>query len=754
MTRLVRFLASLALLISFAAAASADDASPSSWFKQSFEQRLEQWLDQSHRLFFPQSVGSIVMVQSDFSVLWWSFLAVETKPGQEPVWSEIQARCQSFAEKSGPLLRRIFCGSRLDDPSGALAEWSRDYPLRHPRPSQLELNEKINAVLAQATLPIGPLVHVLRRDPFGSLFELKKLLEGQSAQLKLEQRGGFFWDQPTGRVLIPLQFAFAASETRKTAQVNELLKEFCQASDDPCRQPLFIGAHASTLENETQIKQDLERVSVVSYLLLFVLGGFVFFTRRWRLIVNLPPILGATFLSAVATVLLFGRIHGLTLAFGPGLIGLSMDYGLHIAFSNQPERIWKANLSGLLTTVIVLFIVMMSEIPLLQQLMFFSSLGLLLGSAFIYIIFKLSPSAIAVRPYRIKAPQSPLFSLSVVALVAISIFGAFKTELNLDMRQLGFESAARTELNRWFYESAGGQGPLLQVSRGDGARAFSEAHEQKAWAESQGLRLKNAASFLPSEGDQRANLASWDGGYCGDAAWVRGLSDPARRFFQPFFKEQNCGARQPQLLHDPQSAPSYVRDFGSKGKWLTVWSPGSNRETELIKARYPEVISFVDIAMLFPKVFAQELKWMTPLSIGLAFLILVVYYRRLGLAALAVTPFFSGLGLYLLFAMILSWKTTFISVIGLIMVFGFSLDYGVFATDLMRRQRDRPDDGIWTALSVSTIVNVAGFFPLILCQHPVLKCLGQTLFLGTIGTFIGSIWGIPGLYRLSRLEER
>jgi hypothetical protein len=30
------------------------------------------------------------------------------------------------------------------------------------------------------------------------------------------------------------------------------------------------------------------------------------------------------------------------------------------------------------------------------------------------------------------------------------------------------------------------------------------------------------------------------------------------------------------------------------------------------------------------------------------------------------------------------------------------------------------------------------------CKHPVLLQLGQPLVLGTIGTYIGTVWGIPG----------
>ena len=715
------------------------------------------------------------MVQTDFPVLWWSFLEIDlpqsaaqsaaqsaTQSATQSTddstnWTELQQDCVEFSKASRGLIARIFCGTSEDlmngkGSTGDLVEaWAHDYPLRHVRPVEPELRAQMNDVLAKASLPIGPLVGLLRKDPFNSIFELTGLLENQM-KLAFKQKGGVFFDPKTHRALIPVQFAFPPNETAKMAALTENLSKFCPGGRI-CFDPIFIGAHAATLENESQVKQDMHHVSLVSAILLVVLGGFILFTRRWRLIFIFPPILAAIFVSVLATIGVFGQIHGLTLAFGPGIVGLAMDYGLHIAFSNQPERIWKANLFGLLTTVVVLIVMIKSEIPLLQQLMFFSSFGLVLGFSVIYFIFRKFPKAFSVKPYPISVPRSPIFSILILGLVVASIVGIFNTELNLDMRQMGFESPKRAEVSRWFYESSGTQAPLLQVNSPLAHESpLVAAHAQRDWAIENGIHLNNVAGFLPKPDIQVANAVSWHKDLCVGSQWYESLPQLMREFFAPFFQGLKCELRHAEALEKVETAPAYVRDFGSQDRWLTLWLPNEVSETDKIKAKYPDVISFLDIAMLFPKIFASELSWMMPLSLGLAFLILIFYYRRLSLGLLAVTPFFSGLGLYLIMTFIFSWTTSFISVIGLIMVFGFSLDYGIFATDLMRRQKLRPDEGVWTALSVAGLVNMAGFLPLMVCSHPVLSSLGRTLFFGTIGTYLGSVWGIPGLYKLLNQE--
>ena len=723
-----------------------------------------KWLDQSHAAFFPKSVGSIVDVQSQFPVLWWDVLVVESSDGKAPDWSNLQANCLAFAKANDGLISKIFCGASLSDltkQAPILEAWAKDYPLRHKRPTDAEISAKMDEVLAQASLPIGPLVQILRHDPYHSLPELQKLATS-NVSFKLEQRGGFFYDSKTERVLIPVQFAFPANETAKARQVFEKLSMFCEGIEK-CRTPMFIGAHSATFENEMRVKDDLHAVSLVSAALLILILAFICVTKRWRLLLIIPPIGLAILLTGVTTVLTFGSIHGLTLAFGPGIVGLAMDYGLHIAFSNQPARIWRANLFGLLTTVVVLVVMMLSQIPLLQQLMFFSAVGIILGSLFIYLIFKKFPTLLAVRSYGVKRPNSAAFSWLILFFVGCSIVGLATSELKLDMRQLGYQSPRTAELSQWMYTSVGAQSPLLQVEEGNApGESLEKAASQKAWAEANGIRLSNIASFLPDLKTQQANVATWPEFGCADqdastmagttesavkgSIWYKGLPKLSQKFFEPFYQPLTCVSIAPRTLSDADSAPAYLLDFGRQNRWLTLWLPDSDEQVAKIKGQYPGVLSYLDMAMVFPRIFAQELTWMVPVSLVIAFLILVYYYRGFALASLAVTPFFSGLGLYLLMNFIFNWSMSFISVIGLVMVFGFSLDFGVFAVDLMKRTKEHPDEGIWTALTVAAVINGCGFMPLMFCHHPVLAHLGRTLFFGTIGTYVGSLWGIPGLY--------
>jgi predicted RND superfamily exporter protein len=96
-----------------------------------------------------------------------------------------------------------------------------------------------------------------------------------------------------------------------------------------------------------------------------------------------------------------------------------------------------------------------------------------------------------------------------------------------------------------------------------------------------------------------------------------------------------------------------------------------------------------------------------------------------------------------------------ISVLGLLMVFGFSIDYGVFSTDLYQKNSEalskmslnELEHSVFSTLSLAAFTNLVGFFPLVFTQHVVLHQLGYALFFGTVGTYIGTIWGVPYLLK-------
>jgi predicted RND superfamily exporter protein len=85
------------------------------------------------------------------------------------------------------------------------------------------------------------------------------------------------------------------------------------------------------------------------------------------------------------------------------------------------------------------------------------------------------------------------------------------------------------------------------------------------------------------------------------------------------------------------------------------------------------------------------------------------------------------------------------------MVFGFSIDYGVFITDVYAFPEAKEElPVIQSVLGLAAATNVIGFVPMIFAKHPILHQLGFALFFGTIGTYLGTRWGLDQFLRLKK----
>ena len=706
------------------------------------------WFDQSHNIFVPEQAKSDLIGIREFPVFWWNFIILQTNQDKlsDIGLQDIQQRCRDFAMAQAPSIEKISCGFQIGMYTKLLNQWAQDYPRRHDAPSQAKIESAMSLALAKASLPLPKeLLQFLRVDPLNSIGEFQNILQSHSL-LKFEQHEGVYFDPVTRRALIAIQFSFSPAQTSRTAQEQEPIKMFCHGSQT-CQSAHLLGPHASTFENETQIRKDL---GVVSWFGTALMLGFILLvvgSGRGRLVLMVPPLLVAVGLSTLLTVLVFGRIHGLTLSFGPGIVGLCMHYGLQAAFSfGNEKRIWRANFFGVLTTLAILLAVVWSQIPLIQQIMFFSSAGLMIGFGFFYFLHRRFPNLLKAKPVHIRLPQIKALQFFMLGVAVFSAVGFFALKINFGIQELNFESAENSVYSHWLYKSMGMSSPLVHFFDPEKPRLGAEASSilvqtknESEWAVKNQIKLSSVNEFLPIIEEQKRHLTTWQILFCRSSERSQ-FSPTEKKFFAPFLKNLECHKLDPVDLKT--EIPEYLKDFSYEKKWLTLWAPQNEVENSKIKAQFPGASSLLEIISSFPKVLSHELLWMVPLAFFLAFILLVIYCGGVGIASIALIPFFTGTGLFYIAAFIGHWSITFISFIGFIKVFGFSLDYGIFVTDVLVEKDQALAEGVWSALGLNSISTTLGFLPLIFCSHPVLKQLGQVLVFGSIGSYLGAVWGL------------
>lgn len=706
---MTRFLIALSILLNLVA-----------W---GFQAAAVEWLDQSHEVFLTKKLNAVTGRYRDFPVFWWNFVVVDRELSAE----QSEDFCQALHEKWQASISKLPCHFTPAQLGELTHDWLADLPGRRPLPDQATWDSSMNSVLAKAAMPLPrELLNLMRRDPLNSLGELKAKLDRRQP-FDLPLRGGMIVDPVAKQTWIPVQLNYSPTNSSRT---EELSKSLPAGS--------LFGPHFATFENERRIREDINVVSVVGTLSMILLALFVFFTGRQKIILLIPILIAGLGLAAAVTVLVFGKIHGITLAFGPGIVGLAMDYGVHAVFMDpRSKATWKSNLAGLLTTLVILLILVFSQIPLLRQLMFFSAFGLIISFLLFYVFLHAWPRLFETKPYGF-TPKTWVAGEYIAIIMLAACLLVFLRPLDLSVQHLNYESAQTVRLRNWFAKHSTSLQPYWLEENLENPLASS--HATKTWADENRVAYEGAASFLPEK--PQASWATW-AALCKSASPLR-FTAVQKQFFSPFFEEIAC--HEARIYDLKNGHPDYLGDFTSQGQWASLLFPANEEQVAKLKNRFPAATTPREIFSEFPKIFLRELGWMVPVAFLTALIFLFFHFRHLGFTLLSVVPFLTGAGCFAIVATVFQLPLSFISLIGLLMVFGFSLDYGIFVVDLLREHNENKY-GVWSALSVCSFSAVVGFVPLIFAGHPVLNDLGQTLLWGSLGTFIGTFWGIPGLYR-------
>ena len=147
------------------------------------------------------------------------------------------------------------------------------------------------------------------------------------------------------------------------------------------------GVGVYGVELQRTIKSEAQFRSILASLAIIVVLFIAYRNVAIIVLAAVPLTLGA--LAGIASVaLLFGQIHGITLAFGFTLFGVAVDYPLHL-FSHSRERhpkdairsVWPTMRLGAISTIIAYLSISVSGSRGLAQLGVMSSIGILVALA-------------------------------------------------------------------------------------------------------------------------------------------------------------------------------------------------------------------------------------------------------------------------------------------------------------------------------------------------------------------------------------
>lgn len=223
------------------------------------------------------------------------------------------------------------------------------------------------------------LKNLLARDPTG---ETRQIVEQFAENSQPQTANGVWVSQDGKRAILLVQIRGSGTDTDAQASAISFIRNaFKRVSKENTNIRLLMsGTSVLSVASRGIIESEIARLAFAGTAFVVVLLLFVYRSIT-LLVLGLLPVVSGALVGIAAVSLVFGHVHGLTLAFGSTLIGEAVDYSIYFfvqrAGGVEPSRFWRTIRLGVLTSVTGFAALVFSGFPGLSQLGVYSISGLI-----------------------------------------------------------------------------------------------------------------------------------------------------------------------------------------------------------------------------------------------------------------------------------------------------------------------------------------------------------------------------------------
>ena len=645
-----------------------------------------------------------------------------------------------------------------------------------------EIDRSLATDLAQLLQPQGMVLKErIRRDPL----QLERLVQQKLRYLnpipEVRLKDGHFLSRDGHSSLILADTPVQITDAVGSKALLDAFDLACQQLPEGIHANLISG-HPYTLANAQTIQKDMKLVLLVSGIgiLLFF---FLFLHSLQALFVYLLPLFSMA-AALVVTGIWFKPLSGITVGFGAVLLGITIDFGLHVYFALRYGRCQQGReqllravsrpvLFGALTTLAAFAVLLSSELPGQRQLAVFAMAGivtaLLLALLFLPHFIGQSKeegtsSVLQLRRHiydRIPALRAGVLLLWL-GMVSFAAVQAQHLSINAELRQLSYLPPELQQAEQKLGETWGDMRSraLVFASAKDLDGALQRNEEVWQHLKKKGL-LENAVSLaplLPSQQTQQHNLQAWKVFWEERQATTRDLLQLtgekygfSGNAFDPFWE---------RLTGPVSLVGSELLDHWGLGKVVGSLLLKNNQGYQLLTLIPDQADMIVDLGNEFSNLpgitlvsqrrFSQQLSH----EIGADFsrfisfagvvvlILLILLFRRVTEVLLALLPVLSGLLVMFGGMGWLGLEMNLFNVVASILIIGLGVDYGIFMVCHGQQEEHLASS---RAILVSGLTTLVGFGALVLARHPALHSIGLTVLLGISAAVPTAVLVLPAL---------
>lgn len=596
-------------------------------------------------------------------------------------------------------------------------------------------------------------------DPFG-LFA--QSVSHQSNELNLQVSGSMLKvsgaQQPSYVILLSL-----ADDPFSPDLQKRLLSEIENKRVELVSTAITIKMSGLLLHAAAGARQATREISTIG---LGSLSGIVilmlFIFRRFKpLLLLLFPVFIGCLTAASVTLLVFGRVHLVTFAFGAGLVGVSIDYALHflcerrVTPANQVlKKIMPGLLLGLFSSVMAYAAQSLTPFPGLRQMALFSVVGLSAAWLTVVLWFPMLtrdeviqalPSAARLDTLRHWFPRlekNPKLMVILGLAILLSIFSLWGTKNQEDIRLLQTSPKALIEQDQAVQKALGlSSSAQFFLINSDSLEQSLQIEEQitlvltvlKSKGQLEGYLALSMR--LPSLKQQALNVALVNQLYQRqlDSFFQKlKIADSKLLETQLGFDQIEKNRLTPEVWLQQQSSENW-RDLiiDNTGQSVATVIRLNGLLSDEVKQSFMSLadatpgVHYIDqtsnISRLMEKYRAEVISWVS-IAYLFVFCILLLRYKT-HVWRIVLPPLLASL-FTLAMLVQLEQSINLFHLMALILVLGIGLDMGIFLTETAEASHT------WLAVSLSAFTSLLAFGLLALSKTPVLHHFGLAVLLG------------------------
>ena len=630
------------------------------------------------------------------------------------------------------------------------------------------------------------------QDPLGMSFIALKKLQQLNMGDEFLLKDGFVLTKDGRQLLLFITPKLPANETAQNTFFVEKLSNIKQKLNDKFRGKAEIEYFGSTLiavANATQIKSDIRITGMIAIGTLMLI--LMIYYRKFiiPLIILLPSVFGVVFAIALL-YFLKGTISAISLGIGSILVGVTIDYSLHILthykHNSDVKALYKDITKPLImsssTTAIAFVCLLFVRSEALQDLGIFAAVSVMVTVVFSLLIIphlyrpadtEVHGKTIIDRLAGLSFHNSRPLVVFAVLLIVGSVFFVNQVRFNNDISQLNFMPAdikkaeqslekATSLTSKSIYIASYGNS-VDEVLQGNSELA-KELDKDKR--DNKLLSYSSVGGVVLSREQQLEKIAKWNSfwtagrkqqvtdGLIANGA-IHGFKPQA---YQPFYDLLNKDFQPIPLQEYLKVKTLMLEEFISeKNGFYTISTLAKveqgQRQSIVEKLSGKPNLLVIDRQQM-NETFLGDLKTDFNTLINYSFvaviLILFVFFRRIELVLISCIPIFvTGIvtaGIMGMFDIQLNIFSTIVCTL----VFGHGVDFSIFMTSALQKEYTYGRNEMTTyrvSILLAVLTTVLGIGALIFAGHPALQSISSVSLIGVMAALVITFVCYPVIFR-------